>query len=107
MPFFFVALALGVGFAFFVPLFFTAVAGMNASLGYPGLHSFLPKIFKIGFLFCIAVSSAGIVALAFFKEGRAESMVDIVTGLTLAWRFWHAARKGPIQTARDNARDVT
>jgi hypothetical protein len=86
-------LALGIGFAFFVPVFFTAVAGMNASLGFPEIQGFLPKIFKIGFWFFLVASGVGLAALPFAKEERAESAVAAITGLMLAWRFWRAAKK--------------
>jgi hypothetical protein len=96
-----IGLALGVGFAFFVPVFFRAVAEMNASLGFPEAKRFLPISFKIGFWFCLVSSSVGLAALPFFEEGRAESAVTIATGLVLAWRFWRAAKKEPIQSATD------
>jgi hypothetical protein len=100
-------LALGIGFAFFVPVFFTTVAGMNAALGYPEAKRILPRIFKIGFWFSLVASSVGIAAISFLKEDRAELAITAVTGLVLAWRFRRATMKSPNQSLVPTPASVT
>jgi membrane associated rhomboid family serine protease len=92
-----VALAFGVAFAFFTPTFFAGVAERNESRGYPELQAWLPKIFKIGFWFCVLAACANLVALPFMKEEWSVALVGSITSAVLAWRFRSARQKEPIQ----------
>jgi hypothetical protein len=85
-------LVLGIGFAFFLPVFFSSAAEWKASLGYPEFKRFLPKLFKIAFWAYLIASIVFLAALSFQKEERAEIAVGAVISATLAWRCRRALK---------------
>jgi hypothetical protein len=82
-----VSLAIGIGFAFLVPAFFSWVAAMNESFGYPTFQRALPAIFRVGSWFFAVASCVGLANIVLAKEGRLEILVDTISGALLAWRL--------------------